>query len=147
MKEVPKSCISAAMHGLLLAGELKKRGLYFSGSEQLIRYFLERHLFYRMDIPTQIAIEHMNEVFFPIAYFYVGLPSLLDALAALGAGKAKELQEAWSLLEKKRDQDGKILLESTLPANRSYLPKERVGKPSKWGTLYAYLAWNKATAR
>jgi len=36
MKKVPKSCMRAAMHGLLLAGELKKRGLYFSGSEQLI---------------------------------------------------------------------------------------------------------------
>ncbi len=141
MKKVPKSCMRAAMHGLLLAGELKKRGLYFSGSEQLIQYFLKRRLFYRTDNPTQVVIKHMNEVFFPIEYFYVGLPLLLDALAALGAGEATELQEAWSLLEQKRDRDGRILLEGTLPANKAYLPKERVGKPSKWGTLYACLAY------
>jgi len=141
MKKVPKSCMRAAMHGLLLAGELKKRGLYFSGSEQLIHYFLKRRLFYRTDDPTQIVVKHMNEVFFPIEYFSVGLPLLLDALAALGAGEARELQEAWSLLEKKKDDYGRILLEGTLPANKSYLPKERVGKPSKWGTLYACLAW------
>jgi hypothetical protein len=141
MRKIPKSCIRAAMHGLLLAGELKKRGLYFSGSEQLIQYFLKRRLFFRTDSPTQVVVKHMNEVFFPIEYFYVGLPLLLDALAALGAGEATELREAWSLLEKKRNRDGRILLEGTLPVNKSYLPKERVGKPSKWGTLYACLAY------
>ncbi len=141
MKKVPKSCMRAAMHGLLLVGELKKRGLSFSGSEQLIQYFLKRCLFYRTDNPTQVVVKHMNEVFFPIEYLHVGLPLLLDALAALGTGEATELQEAWNLLEKKRDRDGRILLEGTLPANKSYLPKERVGKPSKWGTLYACLAY------
>ena len=141
MKRIPKSCMRAAMHGLLLAGELKKRGLNFSGSEHLIHYFLKRHLFYRTDNPTQVVVKRMNEVFFPIEYFRVGLPLLLDALSALGAGQAMELQEAWSPLEEKRDHHGRILLEGTLPAKKSYLPKERVGKPSKWGTLYACLAW------
>jgi hypothetical protein len=83
----------------------------------------------------------MTDVFFPIEYFRVGLPVLLDALAVLGAGQAPELDEAWQLLDGKRDQQGRILLEGTLPSNRAYLPKERVGKPSKWGTLYACLAW------
>jgi hypothetical protein len=147
MKKVPKSCMKAAMHGLLLAGELNQRGVNFSGSKRLIRYFLKRHLFFRMDNPTQVVVKHMNEVFFPIEHFHVGLPLLLNALAALGAGEAKELQEAWSLLEEKRDNQGRILLEGTLPANKSYLPKERVGKPSKWGTLYACLAWNKAKVK
>lgn len=83
----------------------------------------------------------MTDVFFPIEYFRVGLPVLLDALAVLGAGHASELDEAWQLLESKRDQQDRISLEGTLPSNRVYLPKERVGKPSKWGTLYACLAW------
>jgi len=34
MDRVPKSCIRAAMHGLLLAGELEKRGVHFKGSEK-----------------------------------------------------------------------------------------------------------------
>ena len=69
----------------------------------------------------------------------VGFPLLLDALAALGVGWAPELQEAWDLLEQKRDPQGKIVLEGTL--GKSYLLKERVGRPSKWATLYAWLAW------
>jgi hypothetical protein len=141
MKKVPKSCMRAAMHGLLLAGELKKRGLYFNGNDKLIQYFLKRRLLYRTDNPTQVVVRGMNEAFFPIEYFRAGLPLLLEALSALGRGKSMELQEAWNILEEKRDHQGRIILEGTLPLNKSYLPKERVGKPSKWVTLYAYLAW------
>lgn len=148
MKKKPKSCIKAAMHGLLLAGELKKRGLDYTGSDQLIDYFLKRRLFYRMDNPTQQVLNcrpglRMTDVLFPIEVMHVGLPLLLDALAVLGVGQAPELQEAWDLLNEKSDQQGRILLEGTL--NKSYLPKERVGKPSKWGTFYACLAWKNKT--
>ena len=145
MNRTPKSCIRVDMHGLLLAGELKKQGIDIDGAERLMNYFLKRRLFYRMDQPTQLVLSRpgrrMTDVFFPNEYFHVGLPVLLDALAVLGAGKALELQEAWNLLDEKKDNQGKIILEGTLPLNKSYLPRERVGKPSKWGTLYAYLAW------
>jgi hypothetical protein len=145
MERIPKSCIKVNMHGLLLAGELKKRGVEIPSTEQLVHYFLKRRLFYRMDQPTKLVLNQpgrrMTDVFFPNEYFHVGLPVLLDALAALGAGKAVELNEAWSLLEEKKDPQGKMPLEGTLPGNKAYLPKERVGKPSKWATLYAYLAW------
>jgi len=146
MKKTPKSCIRATMHGLLLAGELKKQRLSLNGSVPLVGYFLKRRLFYRTDNPAQLVLpdypgQRMTDVFFPIEYFRVGLPVLLDALAVLGAGHASELDEAWQLLESKRDQQDRISLEGTLPSNRVYLPKERVGKPSKWGTLYACLAW------
>ena len=147
MDRVPKSCIKVNMHGLLLAAELKKRGIENAGNEKLIRYFLKRRLFYRMDKPDRLVLNQpgrrMTDVFFPQEYFHVGLPLLLEALTTLGAGEAAELDEAWNLLETKKDRDGKIPLEGTLPGNNAYLPKERVGKPSKWGTLYAYLAWKK----
>lgn len=145
MDRIPKSCIKVNMHGLLLAGELMKQGQEMAGTEQLVHYFLKRRLFYRMDRPTQLVLNlpgrRMTDVFFPSEYFHVGLPLLLEALAVLRSGRAAELQQAWKLLEEKKDDEGKILLEGTLPANKSYLPKEHVGKPSKWGTLYAYLAW------
>jgi hypothetical protein len=145
MKRIPKSCIKVGMHGLLLASELKKQRLDIDGADQLINYFIKRRLFYRMDNPTQLVLNlpgrRMTDVFFPSEYFHVGLPVLLEALASLGVGKAVELQEAWSLLNEKRDAQGKILLEGTLSLSKSYLPRERVGKPSKWGTLYACLAW------
>ena len=63
----------------------------------------------------------------------------MEALAVLGVGSAPELAEGWQMLEGKKDAQGKITLEGTL--SKSYLPKESVGKPSKWATLYAWLAW------
>jgi hypothetical protein len=145
MARTPKSCIKVDMHGLLLAGELKKRGKEIGGTGQLVDYFLKRRLFYRMDRPSELVLKlpgrRMIDIFFPNEHFHVGLPLLLDALAVLEAGKAAELEEAWSLLAGKADRQGRVPLEGTLPAKRAYLPRERVGKPSKWGTLYAYLAW------
>ena len=133
------------MHGLLLAGELKKRGIEIPGSGELVNYFLKRRLFYRMDKPDQLVLNlpgrRMTDAFFPHEYFHIGLPALLESLATLGAGKAIELDEAWELLEGKKDSQGRIPLEGTLPGNKAYLPKERVGKPSKWATLYSCLAW------
>jgi len=79
----------------------------------------------------------MDEALFPIEYFRVGLPLLLEALSALGRGRSMRLKGAWNILDEKKDSQGRIILEGTLPSNRSYLPKERVGKPSKWATLYS----------
>jgi hypothetical protein len=143
MDRIPKSCIKAAMHGLLLAGELHKRGRTVPWSAELIDYFLRRRLFYRMGDPARLVLDsrpgrRMTDVHFPIEVMRVGLPVLLEAFAALGVGQARELQEAWRLLDEKSDEQGRLRLEGTL--NKSYLPKERRGKPSKWATLYASLA-------
>jgi hypothetical protein len=146
MSRVPKSCIRAAMHGLLFFAESKRAGLHVRGEGPLIGYFLKRRLFYRTDDPTQLVLNdhpgrRMTDVFLPIEYFRVGLPVLLDALAVLGAGEAPELDEAWRLLDERVDAHGRVVLEGTLPLNKAYLPKEKVGRPSKWATLYACLAW------
>ena len=146
MAKTPKSCIRAAMHGLLFFAELRRQELDAGGAEPLIDYFLRRRVFYRTDDPAQLVLNdhpgrRMTDVFFPIEYFRVGLPVLLEAFAVLGAGKAPELCEAWRLLEEKVDVQGRVPLEGTLPLKTAYLPKERVGKPSKWATLYACLAW------
>ena len=42
------------------------------------------------------------------------------------------------MLNGKKTGDGKYILDGTLA--KSYLPKERAGKPSKWVTFYALLA-------
>jgi len=146
MEKTPKSCIRAAMHGLLFFAELKRAGQHAGGSEPLIDYFLKRRVFYRTDDPTRLVLDdhpgrRMTDVFFPNEYFRVGLPVLLEAFVVLGVGEAPELREAWQLLDTKVDPQGRVPLEGTLPRKTAYLPKERVGKPSKWATLYACLAW------
>jgi len=146
MKRIPKSCMRAAMHGLLFISELQKKGISYEGADQLAGYFLKRRLFFRTDDPKQLVLSRrpgrrMTDIFFPSELFYVGLPLLLESLSALGAGQAKALDYAWSLLDEKRDDSGRMILEGTMPLNRAYLPKEKVGKPSKWATFYAYAAW------
>lgn len=143
MKRTPKSCIKAAMHALLVAGELRKQGRSVGWSGRLVSYFLKRRIFYRMSDPTRLVLDcrpgwRMTDVHFPIEVMRVGLPVLLEAFAALGVGQAPELEEAWGLLDEKSDEQGRLLLEGTL--SKPYLPKERRGKPSKWATLYACLA-------
>jgi hypothetical protein len=145
LDRVPKSCIKAAMHALLLAAEMKKRRLpALDGTNKLLSYFLKRDLFYRMDGSQRLVLERkpgkrMTDVYFPIEVMRIGLPLLLDAIATLGEGRAPELNEAWELLDSKRDSQGKVLLEGTM--SKSYLPKEGVGRPSKWATFYALHAW------
>ena len=144
MHRVPKSCIKAAMHGLLLAAELRKRGLAMPGDRAIIQYFRMRRLFYRTDDSQRLVLDcrpgwRMVDLFHPIEVQRVGLATLLEALAALGVGPAPEFESAWALLESKRDPQDRVVLEGTLA--KPYLPKERVGRPSKWNTLYAWLAW------
>jgi hypothetical protein len=144
LNRVPKTCIKAAMHALLLTAELRKRGSSFAGAKELVAYFVRRRLFYRMDDTSQLVLDcrpgwRTIDVFFPIEVMRVGLPPLLEALVTLGVGDMPECQEAWNLLSSKTDPLGKVVLEGTL--RNSYLPKERVGRPGKWPTLYALLAF------
>jgi hypothetical protein len=142
-KYTPKSCIRNNMHILLMLAECKKQGLELEYTGKLLDYFIKRRVFYRSNSPDVLVLndrpgKRMIDNFFPAESFRVGLPQLLYAFSVLGTGNRPELEQAWELLQIKFDEDGKLVLEGTL--TKSYLPKERVGKPSKWITLYALLA-------
>lgn len=144
MMRAPKSCMKAVMHGLTMAAQMQRRGLPFAGRDALLDYFFKRRIFYRTDDPARFVLHsriggRMIDAFFPGELSRIGLPVLLDAFSALGAGREPVLREAWDLLDAKQDALGRIKLEGTLP--KSYLPRERVGKPGKWVTLYAWLAY------
>lgn len=143
LKYLPKSCIRADMHTLMMLAELRRQGFEAAYSGALVSYFLKRRVFYRSDNPGAPVLncapgKRMTDSFFPAEAMRVGLPQLMYAFAALGAGRAPELDGAWALLESKRDAQSRYMLEGTLPY--SYLPRERVGRPGKWVTLYALLA-------
>lgn len=143
MRYLPKSCIKADMHVLLMLAELSLRGFEVEYAGRLLNYFLRRQVFYRSDAPGVLVLncekgKRMTDSFFPAEAMRVGLPQLLFAFSALGAGNAPELERAWALLEDNRSADGKYLQQGAPP--HSYLPRERAGKPGKWVTLYALLA-------
>ena len=78
------------------------------------------------------------DTFYPFEVMRVGLQNIMESLCALGYGNDPRMYEAWSILGGKVDGDGKVILNGTL--SKRYLPKERVGKPSKWVTFYTLLA-------
>lgn len=76
--------------------------------------------------------------FYPFEVMRVGLQNIVESLCALGYGNDPRLREAWDIPDSKKDSGGKYILNGTL--TKSYLPKERVGKPGKWITFYMLLA-------
>jgi len=84
------------------------------------------------------------DTFYPFEVMRVGLQNIVEAFCALGYGNDARLADAWDLLNGKKTEIGQYLLEGTL--SKSYLPKERAGKPSKWVTFYALSAQKYAKA-
>jgi len=140
----PKSCYKDNMHALLFLAECYKKGIRVEGSKNLINYFLNRDIFYRSGERRLVLDGHEGwrtiDTFYPFEVMRVGLQNVLEALCALGFGHDARLNEAWDLLKTYQDETGKFVLKGTL--TKSYLPKESVGKPSKWVTLYSLLAQN-----
>ncbi|GHU39198.1 hypothetical protein FACS1894105_13820 [Clostridia bacterium] len=143
LKYTPKSCVKSNMQALMLCAECKKLGIDLPFTEQLLSYFWNHNIFYRTDSPETLILNAREgwrtvDTFHPFEVMRVGLHNIVEAFSALGYGSDARLQEAWELLERRKGEDGKYLLNATLA--KSYLPKERVGKPSKWVTFYALLA-------
>ena len=143
LKYTPKSCVKANMHALLLCSECKKRGVYLPFTEKLLDYFWNHNIFYRTDNPETLILNAREgwrtiDNFYPFEVMRIGLQNVLEAFCALGYGNDVRLREAWSLIENQKTDDGKYILNGTL--TKSYLPKEKIGKPSKWVTFYTLLA-------
>ena len=143
MKRTPKSCVKVNMFALLFCAECKKKGIHTNIAGLLLDYFWSHRLFYRTDNPEALILNARDgwrtiDAFYPFEVMRVGLQNIVEAFCALGYGNDSRLNEAWELLKSKETPDGKVLLNGTL--TKSYLPKERVGKPSKWVTFYTLLA-------
>ncbi len=139
---VPKSCYRANLYALLLLSECVKKDIKPSFGKQLIDYFMKRDIFYKADKSSLIFDgkegERNIDIFYPFEPMRMGIQNIIEALSALGYGNSDVLVEAWQLLYRKKDVDGKLYLTGTL--TKSYLPKEKVGNPSKWATFYMLLA-------
>jgi len=143
MKRIPKSCVKANMYALMFCAECRKKGIKTDIEESLLDYFWNRNLFYRTANPDTLILNAREgwrtiDAFYPFEVMRVGLQNIVESLCALGYGNDLRLNEAWNILDSKKTSDGKYILDGTL--TKSYLPKERVGKPSKWVTFYTLLA-------
>lgn len=143
MNRIPKSCVKANMYALMFCAECRKKGIVVDIEEPLLNYFWNHNIFYRTDKPETLILNAREgwrsiDTFYPFEVMRVGLQNIVEAFCALGYGNDSRLQEAWERLNSFEDESGKTILNGTL--TKSYLPKEKVGKPSKWVTFYAFLA-------
>ena len=143
MSRIPKSCVKANMFALMFCAECRKKNIIAGIEKPLLDYFWNQNLFYKTDNPNTLILNAREgwrtiDTFYPFEVMRVGLQNIVESFCALGYGNDSRLQEAWDILNNKKTPDGKYILNGTL--SKSYLPKERVGKPSKWVTFYALLA-------
>ena len=143
LKYTPKSCYKANLHALLLASECKKKNIECPYINELIQYFKNHNIFYRTDNKDILVLDlrpgwRTTDIFYPFEVMRIGLQNIVESFSALGFGNDSWMDEAWNLLNLCKDDCGRVILQGTL--TKSYLPKEKVGKPSKWATFYTLLA-------
>lgn len=142
-RHTPKSCYKANIHALLFLSECCKQGIDVSFGQPLIEYFFNRNLFYKSTDKTAIILYDEGKysilsTFHPFEPMRIGIHNVVESFSSLGYENDERLKSAWEFLNKYKSDDGKMILGSTL--TKSYLPKEKVGQPSKWVTFYTMLA-------
>jgi hypothetical protein len=142
-KDMPKSCAKCNNYALLFLSECKKIKIDSLINENLLKYYWRHKLFYKSTDLSSLILNAREgwrtiDTFYPFEVMRVGIQNIIEAFCVLGYGNDKRLKEAWEIIETKKDKDGKYVLNGTL--SKSYLPKEKVGRASKWVTFYVLLA-------
>ena len=98
-------------------------------------YLLERDLFRRRST-GEIANPEFLQLAFPPRYHYDILRAL-DYFRAAGVRPDARMSEALRIVESRRREDGRWLLDWTYDESLAFPFNERVGEPSRWNTLRA----------
>jgi hypothetical protein len=101
-------------------------------------YLLERRLLRRLST-GEIIEPAFTQLSFPTGYHYDVL-RVLEHLRRAGASPEARMAEAVDLVEEKRGEDGRWLLENPHPDQLDLQMDEAEGKPSRWNTLRALRA-------
>lgn len=140
---IPKSCYKADYYALRLCSCCRKKGIVLDIEKDIICYFLDRNLLFRRDISDKLVLDEKEgwrnaDVFHPFEVMRIGIHNIMETISSLGYGNAPETAAGWNYLNSAKDDMGRVILSGTL--TKSYLPKEKVGKPSAWATFYSLLA-------
>ena len=143
LKYIPKSCYKADYFALRLCSCCRKKGIVLDIEQDIIRYFLDRNLLFRRDNSDELVFngkegQRNADVFHPFEVMRVGIHNIMETISSLGYGNAPETASGWNYLNSAKDDMGRVILLGTL--TKSYLPKEKVGRPSAWATFYSLLA-------
>lgn len=131
-----KSCVRGSAKALLAFAELPE----LWGHERclrLVRYFLDRNGIYRRNDHTRFVNKDMTRDSFPVTW-RTNIWEILFALAKMGYGRDGRLDDAWAVMESRRDKLGRWALDWA-PTQCPWKVGRR-GEPNKWVTLYCLLA-------
>jgi hypothetical protein len=99
------------------------------------REFLLAHRLFRSHRTGNIVKSEMTRFSFPPRWHYDVLRGL-DYFRDCGAPHDKRLEEAIALVEARRKDDGRWVLQNRYPG-RTFFELENLGEPSRWNTLRA----------
>ena len=145
LKYIPKSCYKADYYALRLCSCCRKKGIILDIEQDLVSYFLGRNLLFRRDNLDKLILgdrekegSRNSDAFYPLEPMRIGIQNIMETISSLGYGNDPAAAAGWNYLNAAKDDIGRVILSGTL--TKSYLPKEKVGKPSAWATFYALLA-------
>jgi hypothetical protein len=131
-----KSCIRGSVKTLLAFSDLPQYWKH-DRIEKLVDYFLRRDGIYKTTNLYEFVNEDMERISFPITW-RANVFEILLSLSKMGYGKNDRLERAWKILNTKRDNKGRYLLDWT-PEQSPWKVGKR-NEVNKWVTFYAYLA-------
>jgi hypothetical protein len=119
LKYIPKSCVKCNNLALLFLSECKKKNIETTIGNNLLKYYWKHKLFYKSTDLSSLILNAREgwrtiDTFYPFEVMRVGIQNIVEALCVLGHGNDKKLKEAWEILETKRNEEGKYILNGTL---------------------------------
>lgn len=133
--QTPKSCYKATVPALLVYSALPQGYRENKEYKNLIEYFKGRNLIYSKIEPDRVIADTS------LSLYSGGLSHILIlayAMSKLGFGNIPEMSPVWDILENKKDDTGRYILERA--ETKKAINMDGVGKPNKWITLYVLLA-------
>lgn len=131
-----KSCVRGSIKALMAFSEIPKLW-NTTRCMKLVSYFLDRRGIFNTQQPSEPVTKEITTTIFPFTW-RGSLLEVLLGLSIMGHGVSPRLQQAWDLLETKKDDDGLYRLDWA-PTKALFKPGKR-GFPNKWVTFYSYLA-------
>ena len=127
-------CVLEGITDYLHSGRQYRRG-ELEGAAASSAEFLLRHRMLRSERTGQVISPEFTRLHFPARWHYDVLRGL-DSLAAAGIPRDERIDEALSLMERRRRPDGRWSANRSYPGV-TYVPGDRPGEPSRWLTLIA----------
>jgi hypothetical protein len=140
-----KGCYRQTNTYVLLAAALRRAGGNPPQVSALLGYYLDREVLFTHDDPEALVVPDLAGTFYPLDPVKIGLQMTLYSLAILGVADDPRCAKAWEALERRRNEDGRYILDKSLSKPLYKIGKP--GKPNKWVTLYALLAGLKRDTR